>query len=138
MQFHNLEPTIKSKNKKRVGRGGGRGTYSGRGQKGQKAHGGRKIPKSALRNVISRLPKLRGWKNSSKKEYVRISLSDLSKYAKDGVVTGDAVITRTADAKKEIKILANGDIREAITVVGIKVSKAAAEKIKKAGGKIEA
>ena len=38
---HNFQPTIKRKNKKRIGRGkvSGQGTYAGRGLKGQKARG---------------------------------------------------------------------------------------------------
>ncbi|MDP3725282.1 MAG: uL15m family ribosomal protein [Nanoarchaeota archaeon] len=135
MQFHNLQPSVKKPGKKRVGRGGKRGTYSGRGQKGQKAHGGRKIPK-AVAQIISRLPKLRGSKNRPAKEVVRISLSDLVKYAKEGVVTRDSIITRAKDKKKEVKILANGEVKIPLAIVGIKVSKSAEEKIKKAGGKI--
>ena len=135
MQFHNLRKKIKKSTKKRVGRGGKRGTYSGKGQKGQKAHGGRKMPK-AITQIIRRLTKLRGSKNRAAKEVVLVSLLDLSKYAREGVVTRDAIITRAKDKKKEVKILANGEVKTPITVVGIKVSKEAAEKIKKAGGKI--
>ena len=40
MQLHELKPTIRKKNKKRVGRGGKRGTYSGKGLKGQKSRAG--------------------------------------------------------------------------------------------------
>ncbi len=59
MQLHTLQPIYKLKAKKRVGRGGSRGTYSGRGQKGQKARSGHKI-RPAERDLIQRLPKLRG------------------------------------------------------------------------------
>lgn len=59
MQLHQLQPLYKLKDKKRIGRGGKRGTYSGRGQKGQKARAGHKI-RPALRDLIQRLPKLRG------------------------------------------------------------------------------
>ena len=43
MQLHTLKRKTKNKTKKIVGRGGKRGTYSGRGLKGQKARAGRKI-----------------------------------------------------------------------------------------------
>ena len=46
LSLSNLKPVHKLKNKKRVGRGGKRGTYSGRGQKGQKARKGRKHNKT--------------------------------------------------------------------------------------------
>lgn len=45
MQLHELKPKHKAKKKKRVGRGGKRGTFSGRGVKGQKARAGRNRPK---------------------------------------------------------------------------------------------
>ena len=37
MQIHELKPNHKRKTGKRIGRGGKRGTYSGRGVKGQKS-----------------------------------------------------------------------------------------------------
>lgn len=135
MQFHNLKPTIKKPGKKRVGRGGKRGTYSGRGQKGQKVHGGRGLPNATM-EMLYRLPKLRGSNMRPAKEVVRLSLSVLEKYAKEGVVTKDAIIQRAKDKKKDVKILGSGEIKTPLTVVGIKVSKGAAEKIKKAGGKV--
>jgi len=36
MQLHQLKPNHKKKSRKRVGRGGKKGTYSGKGMKGQK------------------------------------------------------------------------------------------------------
>jgi len=59
MQLHQVQPIHKNKSKKRVGRGGKRGTYSGRGMKGQKSRAGRKI-RPAVRDLIQRTPKLRG------------------------------------------------------------------------------
>lgn len=60
MQIHQIN--FRLKDKKRVGRGGKRGNYSGRGMKGQKARAGRKI-RPALRDFILKIPKLRGIKN---------------------------------------------------------------------------
>lgn len=45
MQLHQLKIKKKNKSKKRVGRGGKRGTYCGKGIKGQKCRAGRKLPK---------------------------------------------------------------------------------------------
>lgn len=59
MQLHELQPKTKNKKKKRIGRGGKRGTYCGRGLKGQKSRAGRRI-RPAVRDVILRIPKLRG------------------------------------------------------------------------------
>lgn len=43
MHIHTLSPHPSQKPRKRIGRGGKRGTYSGKGQKGQKARSGAKI-----------------------------------------------------------------------------------------------
>lgn len=56
MQIHQIKPKIRKEPKKRVGRGGKRGTYSGRGSKGQKARAGHRI-RPYLRDVIKKLPK---------------------------------------------------------------------------------
>src|SRR3990167_4622491 len=60
----NLFQGLKHKKKKRVGRGGKRGTTSGRGTKGQKSRAGHRI-RPAIRDLLIRIPKLRGYKNKS-------------------------------------------------------------------------
>lgn len=67
MNLHQIAPANKSKSKKRIGRGGKRGTYSGRGVKGQKARAGRKI-RPATRDLIQQIPKLRGSKNKGSRK----------------------------------------------------------------------
>ena len=61
MQIHELRPKHKTKNSKRVGRGGKKGTYSGRGGKGQTARSGRKM-EPVIREIIKRYPKLKGYR----------------------------------------------------------------------------
>lgn len=65
MQLHQLKPNNKKRKAKRVGRGGKRGTYSGKGMKGQKSRSGRKF-EPIVRGLIKRYPKLRGYKFKSK------------------------------------------------------------------------
>lgn len=43
MHIHTLSSNLPQKSRKRIGRGGKRGTYSGKGQKGQKSRSGAKI-----------------------------------------------------------------------------------------------
>ncbi len=62
MQLHELKPKHKLKRKKRVGRGGKKGTYSGKGIKGQSSRSGRKMV-PIIRELIKRYPKLRGYKS---------------------------------------------------------------------------
>lgn len=63
MQLHQLKPNLKKKSRKRVGRGGKRGTYSGKGVKGQKSRAGRK-PRVDFAGgdtpMSKRIPKRRG------------------------------------------------------------------------------
>lgn len=59
MQIHQLKPIHKPKKKKRVGRGGKKGTYSGKGMKGQKSRAGKRF-KPMIRELIKRYPKLKG------------------------------------------------------------------------------
>ncbi|MEX2436624.1 MAG: 50S ribosomal protein L15, partial [Candidatus Paceibacterota bacterium] len=63
MQINDLKPKLKKKKEKRIGRGGKRGTYSGKGIKGQKARAGASTP-SYEKETISKFPKLKGLKNT--------------------------------------------------------------------------
>lgn len=65
MQLHELQPFHATKTEKRIGRGGKRGTTSGRGTKGQKARAGHRI-RPAERDLIQQLPKKRGFANKPK------------------------------------------------------------------------
>ena len=68
MQFHNLQAKTKRKYARQVGRGSTRGKTAGRGTKGQNARAGRK-KRPELRDIIKRIPKLRGRGKSSLKSF---------------------------------------------------------------------
>ncbi|MBI2065826.1 MAG: uL15 family ribosomal protein [Candidatus Zambryskibacteria bacterium] len=68
MQFHNLKSKTKRKRAKQVGRGGTRGKTAGRGTKGQNARAGHK-KRPEMRDIIKRVPKLRGRGKSSLKSF---------------------------------------------------------------------
>lgn len=146
MSLHDIFKGDK-KRVQRVGRGGKRGTTAGRGTKGQRSRSGRRI-RPALRDLIIRIPKRRGFRNKPKSDKpVVLNLSDLKGRTK--LLMGDSkhmILTRDAlraaklvDKKFNggIKLLGNGDIDFPMTVRGVEVSKSAREKIEKAGGKIE-
>lgn len=67
MQLHELAPTYPNKARRRIGRGYTRGKKAGKGQKGQKSRAGHSI-RPAEKDLIQRLPKLRGFKNKSYKK----------------------------------------------------------------------
>ena len=138
MQLHEIRGTEKKKEKKRIGRGGKRGTYSGRGQKGQKARAGHRI-RPAERDLIMRIPKFRGVKNrpKPKKKTITINVGDLERLIQGGEVT--KVTLRNAGIFQEgavVKILGGGAVHRAFAVKGIMVSLGARKKIESAGGSI--
>ncbi len=138
MQFHELKTKFNKRRKKRVGRGGKRGTTSGKGQKGQKARSGHRI-RPAERDVISKLPKLRGVKNKSKiAPAVEINVGDLVRMAVGGRVDKKILLEKGAIKKfsQRVKVLSNGEVKGAVTLDGISVSAGAKAKIEKAGGKV--
>ena len=64
MQIHNLKRDHKNKKDRIVGRGGKHAKTSGRGGKGQTARAGNKR-RPELRDIIKKLPKLRGYQFNS-------------------------------------------------------------------------
>jgi len=77
MQFHTLKRKTPNHKSKQVGRGGTRGKTAGRGTKGQNARAGRK-KRPEIRDVIKRVPKLRGrGKSSLKSRQTKLSGASL-------------------------------------------------------------
>ena len=143
MQLHEIRPSHKRKDIKRVGRGGKRGTYSGRGIKGQQARAGRKT-KPFIRGLVKQYPKLRGYRSrKSSVAYGVVMLDMLEKRCSAGeVITPKLLIERRIARRIEgriprIKILDRGTLTKAFTVESCFVSKGAKEKIEKAGGIIK-
>jgi len=144
--LHNLVAAPGShRNRKRIGRGpgSGKGKTSGKGHKGIKARSGHHGPgggKPAFEGgqmpITRRLPK-RGFTNPFREDAEVIRLDDLAKIS--GEVTpetlAEAGLVRRNHGK--IKLLANGKVRGAITVRGVKMSAAARDKIVAAGGTVE-
>lgn len=142
MQLHELRPIHKLKRSKRVGRGGKRGTYSGRGIKGQKARAGRKL-KPIIRELIKKYPKLRGYKFKSKKEKIAIvNLNVLEKKFKEGETVNPKILLERKIVRKikgkvpKVKILGRGELTKSLIIENCQVSKNAKEKIEKAKGAI--
>jgi len=128
MQLHELKPRHKSKKIKRIGRGGKRGTYSGRGIKGQKSRAGHKI-RPEIRDFIKKTPKQRGYRFKSIKEKPQIvNLKDLEKNYKEGeIVSPKTLLEKGLIAKfqgrmPEVKILGKGKLTKKLTVEGCKMS----------------
>ena len=126
------------------GRGGKRGKTSGRGTKGMLARAGYKR-RPEMRDIIKRLPKLRGYSfNSFQKDMAIVSLEIIQKHFKVGSIVSPASLVKEGLVKKtsgnfpRIKILSDGEITKKISVENCAVSKSAKEKIEKAGGTVKA
>lgn len=140
MQLHQLKLKTKRKKKKRVGRGGKRGTYSGRGMKGQKARAGSKL-KPVIRQFVKKYPKLRGYRFKGKDEKIAIvNVKDLEKkFRANSTINPQALIKAKLIRKikgkvPQVKILAKGELTKKLVIEDCQVSKGAKEKIEKAGG----
>jgi large subunit ribosomal protein L15 len=140
MQLHDIQ-SIK-KDKKRIGRGGKRGTYSGKGMKGQKSRSGHNF-EPVVRGLIKSYPKLRGYQNKAVKTIAEVNLSIIEK----NFNVGDVVTPTTLIEKKLIrkiygrlpiaKILGTGELTKKISFKEVLVSAPAKVKIEKAGGSVE-
>jgi large subunit ribosomal protein L15 len=147
MQLHDLFPAPGSrKDRKRVGRGhgSGHGGTSGRGHNGQLSRsGGGKGPgfEGGQNPLHMRLPKLRGFKNRFRTEYVVVNVSRLDeRFSAGDTVDIDAMYEAGLIKSKTapVKVLGDGEITKAITVKVDKVSAPARAKIEAAGGTVEA
>lgn len=142
MQLHEIKFIKKPKKRKRVGRGGKKGTYCGKGVKGQKSRAGRKL-KPIIRELIKKYPKVRGYKFKAKKEIVIINLDTLEKKFREGEkITPEILVERKIIRKVNgkvpmVKILSEGELKKKLELEGFIFSKSAREKIEKANGVIK-
>jgi large subunit ribosomal protein L15 len=136
------------KSRRRVGRGIGssKGKTGGRGVKGQKSRSGVAIKgfEGGQMPIFRRLPK-RGFSNASfARKYQTVSVGrlqqaiDAKKFDAKTTVTAESlveagIIRRVDDG---VRILSDGELKAGLTFEVAGASKAAIEKIEKAGGKV--
>ncbi|MDP3954209.1 MAG: 50S ribosomal protein L15 [bacterium] len=153
MQLHQLKPSGSNKKRKRVGRGGSRGTYSGRGQKGQKSRASTSI-RPDFRGGSVPLWKIFGKKRGSSKKVdikhrafrirnkkpIVVKLSQLNHFFKDGDTVTLKNVIKAGLADKSgagIKILSNGEITKKLNFVRLPMSASAKNKVTAAGGTVK-
>lgn len=150
LNLSNLGPTQKRKDAKRVGRGlgSGKGRYSGRGLKGQKARAGSHKLRPGFEGgqmpISMRLPKQRG--NTSKDAMpvgpfrtrtYHVNVRDLEARFDEGAeVTPEALAEKglIRSTRFDVKVLGHGDLGKKLTVSVHRASASAREKISRAGG----
>ncbi len=143
MFLNTLKPAAGSKsNPKRRGRGigSGLGKTGGRGHKGQKSRSGGQTKigfEGGQMPLQRRLPKV-GFTSRLARVTDEIRLNELNALTADVI---DIAVLKEANliAKsiKHVKIMDSGEVKKAVTLKGIRVTKGARAAIEAAGGKIE-
>lgn len=130
MQLHTLK-TGKKRAKVRIGRGGKRGSFSGRGIKGQKARAGRRI-RPEMRDLIMKMPKQRGHSYSGPKEtLVVVNAAAIAKKFKAGdTVTPKALVAKRLVHKISGKIPAVKILNPKALPAGVIVSECSVSRSK--------
>ena len=152
LNLHSLSPAQSRKDRKRVGRGpgSGKGRYSGRGIKGQKARSGsHKMPagfEGGQMPIDMRLPKLRGATSADAmpigpfRTYSQpVNVRDLeARFAAGAAVSPESLVTAglLKNMRVDVKILGVGELTKALSVTAHGFSKSAREKIEAAGGSV--
>jgi large subunit ribosomal protein L15 len=143
MQTHQLKRIHPNTKRMIVARGGKRGKTAGRGGKGQSARAGNKR-RPEWRDIIKKLPKLRGRGVSSFKSYsikpeiVNLSALETSFKAGESVtpttIVEKGILSTLSGKIPTVKILGDGELTKSLNISGCFISTSAKEKIEKAGG----
>jgi large subunit ribosomal protein L15 len=152
LNLSNLKPAQARKDRKRVGRGlgSGKGRYSGRGIKGQKARSGSAKMRPGFEGgqmpLYMRLGKQRGPTSKDampigpfRTSTVPVNLRDLDARFDDGAeVTPEALVAARVikNTRTDVKILGVGELTKKLTVSAHGFSATAREKIEAPGGTV--
>jgi large subunit ribosomal protein L15 len=150
LNLSTLKPAQKRTARKRVGRGmgSGKGRYSGRGIKGQKARSGSHTMRPGFEGgqmpIYMRLGKKRGPYSKDampvgphRTHTVSVNVRDLERVFDDGAeITIETLIEKglLKNTRIDVKILGDGDLKKKLSVTAHAFSKSAREKIESAGG----
>lgn len=139
MQIHELTLSKKRKRGQRVGRGGKRGIYSGRGNKGQKARTNHRLKLKRIGSGLARhVPKLGGFVSLRPKS-TAVDIKRLEeKFSNGGLV--DPITLKIKgiikSIKNPVKIVGNTELTKKLTVKDCLTTVSSKKSIEKAGGKV--
>ena len=144
LSLHTIKSNAKKPARKRVGRGNasGKGTYATRGIKGQRSRsGGRRHLKkrSAMRQIIKKIPKLGGFK-SLKAPATALTLATLDKHFEDGdTIHAQALLKKglIKKATQRTKIVGNTPLAKKFTIEKMRLTPAAQKVVEEASGEIK-
>jgi large subunit ribosomal protein L15 len=149
LSLNTLKPATARRDRKRVGRGpgSGKGRYSGRGIKGQKARSGHRKMRPGFEGgqnpIYMRLGKQRGPYSKDampmgphRTKVQSVNVRDLERF--DGEVTPEALKEAglIRNTRIDLKILGYGELTKKLTVSAHLFSKTGREKIEAAGGTV--
>ncbi len=145
MNLSNLKPAkgaIKARKRIARGQGSGTGGTSTKGHKGAKSRSGYKTKRGfegGQMPLQRRIPK-RGFKNFNRVEYAVINLSQLQEIAEKYSITNFDFETfralRIISQDEVLKVLANGELKTALTIEAHAFSEKAKVAIEAAGGNV--
>src|SRR5881397_3171195 len=151
LNLSTLKPGQERKARKRVGRGigSGKGRYSGRGIKGQKARSGSHKMRPGFEGgqmpIYMRLGKQRGSTSKDampigpfRTSTVPVNVGSLDRFDDGAEVTPESLVERglLKNTKTDVKLLGNGDLKKKLTIRVHGISATAREKVEKAGGTV--
>jgi len=149
MKLHELSDNAgATKKRQRVGRGpgSGKGKMGGRGIKGQKSRSGVAINgyEGGQMPLYQRLPK-RGFSKPNRKKFAVVNLGLIAKFIDEGKIDAKAAITEDALIASGlvrrkldgIRVLAKGELTQAVNLEVTGASKSAIEAVEKAGGSLK-
>ena len=146
MMEHQVSPPPGARrSRKRVGRGdsAGGGSYAGRGMKGQKSRSGPGLRpgfEGGQMPLIKGLPMKRGFHNRYKTYYALVNLDTLQERFEAGARITPETLHRLGIVRRTrlpLKVVGDGELHQAITVVAHKFTASARAKIEAAGGAVE-
>jgi large subunit ribosomal protein L15 len=151
LNLSNLKPAAARRDRKRVGRGmgSGKGRYSGRGIKGQKARSGSHKMRPGFEGgqmpIYMRLGKLRGATSKDampigpfRTSTIPVNVRDLDRFDDGAEVTPESLVEKRLikNTRTDVKILGFGELTKKLSVSAHGFSKTAREKIEAAGGSV--
>ena len=144
MEHQVAPPKGARKNRNRVGRGdaAGQGSPAGRGNKGQKSRSGGGPPvwfEGGQLPLIKGLPMKRGFHNRFKTYYSLIKIETLESFDEGERITPELLLEKgyLRNLNQPVKIVGDGEISKALTVVAAKFTQSAKQKIEAAKGTTE-
>ena len=145
MMEHQVAPSKGArKNRNRVGRGdaAGQGSTAGRGNKGQKSRSGGGPPvwfEGGQLPLIKGLPMKRGFHNRFKTYYSLIKIETLESFEEGERITPELLLEKgyLRNLNQPVKIVGDGVLSKALTVVAAKFTQSAKQKIEAAKGTAE-